>query len=254
VNRSILIVICDFIVSAMLSFYTSTPPVTMPGAGSGGVMDSGTAAIILSELNLRQLQLEDAKAKLREAQKQEGFSEAREAARILGVDRHNLGFRDGFLDSNDAGLRDRFAEFLREHRPRVVFTHPARDRHPDHEQVCRLVRSMGFLAGLTKYPLEGRPFRPARIFHWMGARDADPDFCVDVSQDWDVRRRAIEAYVSQFGENGPATPISGASFHELLESRGRFLGGRIRVRFAEGFTCDELPEIADPCALSGAEF
>jgi len=80
VNRSILIVICDFIVSAMLSFYTSTPPVTMPGAGSGGVMDSGTAAIILSELNLRQLQLEDAKAKLREAQKQEGFSEAREAA------------------------------------------------------------------------------------------------------------------------------------------------------------------------------
>jgi len=80
VNRSILIVICDFIVSAMLSFYTSTPPVTLPGAGSGGVMDSSTAAIILSELNIRQLQLEDAKAKLREAQNKEGFSEAREAA------------------------------------------------------------------------------------------------------------------------------------------------------------------------------
>lgn len=79
-NRSILIVICDFIVSAMLSFYTSTPPVTMPGAGTGGVLDTNTAAIILSELSLRQQQLEDARLKLREAQKQEGFSEAREAA------------------------------------------------------------------------------------------------------------------------------------------------------------------------------
>ncbi len=79
-NRSILIVICDFIVSAMLSFYTSTPPVTMPGAGTGGVLDTNTAAIILSELSLRQQQLEEAKLKIREAQKQEGFSEAREAA------------------------------------------------------------------------------------------------------------------------------------------------------------------------------
>lgn len=182
------------------------------------------------------------------------LSEAAEAARILGVARHNLGFRDGFLDSRDTGLRDRFAEFIREHRPRVVFTHPARDRHPDHEQVCQLVRSAGFLAGLAKYPLEGRPFRPSRIFHWMGARDADPDFCVDVSQDWEVRRKAIEAYVSQFGQEGPATPISGARFHELLESRGRFLGSRIRVRHAEGFVCDELPEVLDPCALSDAEF
>lgn len=182
------------------------------------------------------------------------LSEAGEAARILGVARHNLGFRDGFLDSEDPALRARFGEFLRQHRPRVIFTHPGHDRHPDHEQVCQLVRSAGFLAGLAKYPLEGRPFRPSRIFHWMGARDADPDFCVDVSQDWEVRRKAIEAYVSQFGQEGPATPISGARFHELLESRGRFLGSRIRVRHAEGFVCDELPEVLDPCALSDAEF
>ena len=182
------------------------------------------------------------------------LDEAAEAARILGVERHNLGFRDGIVDVRDPALRDGFARFLRAHRPVVVFTHPTRDRHPDHEQVAALVRSMSFLAGLAKYPLEGEAFRPSRVFHWMGARDGVPDFCVDVSDHWERRGEAIRAYRSQFGEDGPETPISGAPFHELLEARGRFLGGRIRVRRAEGFTCDELPEVADPCALSQAEF
>lgn len=180
--------------------------------------------------------------------------EAAEAARILGVERHNLGFRDGFLDSRDPELRRRFAELIRSFRPRVVFTHPLHDRHPDHEQVAKLVRQVGFLTGLAKYPLEGEAFRPSRIFHWMGARDGEPDFCVDVGSTWEIRRKAIAAYGSQFGTNGPATPISGASFHELLESRGRFLGSRIRAERAEGFFCDELPEIVDPCSLSGRDF
>jgi bacillithiol biosynthesis deacetylase BshB1 len=185
---------------------------------------------------------------------EERLVEADEAAKILGVERHNMGFRDGFLDSRDPDLRTRFAEFVRNCRPRVVFTHPLHDRHPDHEQVAKLVREMGFLAGLSKYPLEGDAFRPSRIFHWMGARDGEPDFCVDVTDTWGIRRQAIAAYGSQFGAKGPATPISGTSFHELLESRGRFLGSRIRAGYAEGFFCDELPEIVDPCALSSRDF
>ena len=185
---------------------------------------------------------------------EERLIEAAEAARILGVERFNLGFRDGRLDHRDATLRRAFGEFLRAHRPRVVFTHPSRDRHPDHEQVASLVREMGFLGGLAKYELAGDPFRPARVFHWMGARDGEPDFCVDVSEEWGIRNQSIDAYPSQFGPSGPQTPISGASFREVLEARGRYLGSRIRAVHAEGFFCEEIPEVADPCGLADRVF
>ena len=185
---------------------------------------------------------------------EERLREAAEAARILGVERYNLGFRDGHLDHRDESSRKSFGEFLRRHRPRVVFTHPTRDRHPDHEQVAALVREMAFLAGLAKFELEGDPFRPARVFHWMGARDGQPDFCVDVSEQWAARNRAIDAYASQFGPGGPQTPISGAAFREVLEARGRHLGSRIRAVHAEGFFCEELPEVADPCGLADRVF
>lgn len=199
------------------------------------------------------LDLTDASAGTR-GTPEERVREANEAARILGVERSNLGFRDGHLDHRDPALRAAFGAFLRDHRPRVVFTHPTRDRHPDHEQVAALVREMGFLAGLAKYELAGTPFRPARVFHWMGARDGEPDFCVDVSEHWASRHRAIDAYASQFGPAGPQTPISGADFREVLEARGRYLGSRIRAVHAEGFFCEELPEVADPCALADRIF
>ena len=60
-NRAILIVICDFLVSAMLFG-----------------LDGRTTALLLSELQNRRQQLEAARTKLREAQQKEGFSEARE--------------------------------------------------------------------------------------------------------------------------------------------------------------------------------
>ncbi len=185
---------------------------------------------------------------------EERTREALEAARILGVPRSNLGFRDGFLDSRDPALRTRLTEYVRRVRPAVVFTHPLRDRHPDHEQTAQLVRDMTFLSGLAKYPSDEVAFRPSRVFHWMGARDGDPDFCVDVSQDWETRQKAIAAFGSQFGAEGPTTPLSGQSFRDFLEARGRFLGSRIRAKMAEGFYCDELPEIFDPTTLCKGDF
>ena len=76
VNRAILIVICDFLVSAMLSMMTGMVPAHVGGSGVG--LDSRTTALLLSELQNRRQQLEATRAKLREAQQKEGFSEARE--------------------------------------------------------------------------------------------------------------------------------------------------------------------------------
>ncbi len=180
--------------------------------------------------------------------------EAAEAVRILGAKRRNLGFRDGMLHTGDVELLSALVALLREVRPRVVFTHPLHDRHPDHEAAAAVVREACFKAGLAKWSAPGEAFRPARLFHWMGPKQGDPDFCVDVTQDWTTRLETIRAYRSQFGEEGTQTAISGSAFHEFLAARARFLGSRIRAAFAEGFTCDELPEVVDPCALGSLEF
>ena len=181
-------------------------------------------------------------------------SEAESAAAVLGIGRRNLGFPDAGLRPGDPDLVRALGALLRELRPRVVFTHPLRDRHPDHEALAACVREAAFKAGLARWDVGGEAWRPARVFHWMGARDGEPDFCVDVSAHWETRERAVAAYESQFGTGGDPTPLSGGRFQDFLRARARFLGSRIRRRFAEGFSCEELPEVEDPCALGGEDF
>jgi N-acetylglucosamine malate deacetylase 1 len=185
------------------------------------------------------------------------LEEASAAAGILGIAiRRNLGLRDGFLQPHEPDAVRRLVEVLRDLRPRVLFTHPLRDRHPDHEACAALVREACFKSGLQRFPAAGSPWRPKRIFHWLGARDGEPDFCVDVTEFWEIRRAALEAYPTQFASlpGMPQTAISGISFQEVLDARARHLGSRIRTVLAEGFTCEEIPEVLDPCALSEREF
>ena len=79
-NRSILIVMCDFLVSAMLSMLIGMSPHGQAGRmGKGALLDSGSTAIILDELRRRGGELEKMRDQLREAQEREGFNEAREA-------------------------------------------------------------------------------------------------------------------------------------------------------------------------------
>jgi len=178
--------------------------------------------------------------------------EAAAAAGILGIQgRHNLGLSDGYLKAGDEEAIGRIAELLRRLRPGIVFVHPMTDRHPDHEACAALVREAVFKAGLRKYPVAGDPFRPSRIFHYQGIRSGEPDFVVDVSDFWDVRNRALAAYPSQFSPAaGAPTTIASKELHDFLDARSIFLGGRARCLRAEGFTCEELPEVDDPCSLS----
>ena len=74
-NRSILIVICDFLVSAMLSMMTGMVPGHVGGTGVG--LDAPTTALLIAELKKQQLQLQETRAELQRAQR-ENFSEERQ--------------------------------------------------------------------------------------------------------------------------------------------------------------------------------
>ena len=75
-NRAILIVICDFLVSAMLSMMTGMVPAHTGGTGVG--LDHQTTALLIAELRQRRQELTAAREQLRQARQKQGFDEERE--------------------------------------------------------------------------------------------------------------------------------------------------------------------------------
>lgn len=75
-NRAILIVICDFLISAMLSMMTGMVPAHTGGTGVG--LDHQTTALLIAELRQRRQELTSAREQLRQARQKQGFDEERE--------------------------------------------------------------------------------------------------------------------------------------------------------------------------------
>ncbi|MBO7329111.1 MAG: hypothetical protein J6W00_10125 [Lentisphaeria bacterium] len=76
-NKAILIVICDFLVSAMLTMMTGMVPGHTGGTGVG--LDESTTKVLLADLNKRQVELENLRARLREALQNESSDPAIQA-------------------------------------------------------------------------------------------------------------------------------------------------------------------------------
>ncbi len=73
----------------------------------------------------------------------------------------------------------------------------------------------------------------------MQSNYIEPDLLVDVSEFWEQKMEAVEAFSSQFhtskGDNtGDQTFISTPSFKQFLSSRARSWGQSIGVQYAEG--------------------
>lgn len=170
--------------------------------------------------------------------------EAEHAAEILGASAMEI------LDCGDGGLRtgpdeeDRLIEILRRYRPDVVLGPPPRDRHPDHGRAHDLVEAACFYAGVAKRsPQLGEPHRPGAIFQYLLHDSYEPDFVVDVTDVWDVRRKAVSAYGSQVYQGDdegrdsdePPTKIASRDFWHAQEGRARHFGALVGATFGEAF-------------------
>jgi LmbE family N-acetylglucosaminyl deacetylase len=61
---------------------------------------------------------------------------------------------------------------------------------------------------------------------------------VDVSDDYDTKRRALACHASQFtpaGSDAVLTRLTSSRFQQLIESRDAQFGAQAHVAFAEGF-------------------
>src|SRR6202171_4825745 len=127
--------------------------------------------------------------------------EAAKAAKLLGVSwRGTLGVPDSDVQpSRQHKLK--LAGVIRELRPKTVILPYWEARHPDHYHASTLGYEGCFLAGLKQLPLDGEPHRPFKILYSTAYAPLHSTFVVDITEEYDQRKRAILAYSSQFPGN-----------------------------------------------------
>ncbi len=181
------------------------------------------------------------------------IQEANKAAEVMGLAiRENMHFRDGFF-LNDKQHQLALIQKIRQYQPEIVLANAIRDRHPDHGQGATLIAKSCFLAGLKKIEtqLEGKlqeAWRPKNVYHFIQSNYIEPDFVLDISEQWDKKMEAIRAYQSQFfdpNSKEPETFISTPLFMKLIESRAVEMGQPVGFAYAEGFTTYKRMGIKD---------
>ena len=175
---------------------------------------------------------------------EERDQEAARAGEILGITvRACAGLPDAEL-LHSAETRQVVVEQLRSLRPRVVVTHWTAARHPDHRITAELVTDACFLAGLTRFPAEGRPHRPFKLAYATAFReDADPPtLVIDVTLQMERKLQAIAAYRTQFeGKSGVGEVFPGGDRPMLEQVRAACAryGSLARVAYGEPFRTRE---------------
>lgn len=179
------------------------------------------------------------------------YQEAADAAMIMGVHvRENLKMRDGFF-KNDEAHQLQLIRIIRKYKPEVVIGNALHDRHPDHGRAGQLIREACFLSGLAKIETKDddgnaqEKWRPKHLLHYIQDYYREPDIIIDITDSFDQRMKAIQAYSTQFhsaavnAADGPQTYISTPEFLEAIIGRARMLGKMIGVQYAEGFNAEK---------------
>lgn len=178
--------------------------------------------------------------------------EASRAAKILGAKvRRNAGLPDARLRVCDE-FKIVVAEIIRELKPRTVILPYWEGRHPDHYTAATLGFEACFIAGLKNYPLAGEPFRPFKIIYAAAYATVTPTFAVDITKQYERRRKAILSYASQFAPRKEEVKSESKRVYlplDELEDHMNFLarhyGRLIDVKYAEGFVVKETIQVED---------
>jgi len=168
---------------------------------------------------------------------EERLAEADAARGVLGaIWRVNLRFPDRAIGGNRDHERA-VASLVRRARPRVVALPYWSDRHPDHVAASHLLTEGVFSAGLRRYSADGDAWKPESVCYYFINDSAPPSFVVDVSEHYEIKRRALACHASQFQPSqtdAVATRLTSARFRQLIESRDAQFGALAGVAFAEG--------------------
>jgi len=168
----------------------------------------------------------------------ERLAEAEAARAVLGASwRTNLRLPDRAIGSSPEHLRA-VAGLVRCTKPKAVAVPYWSDRHPDHVTASELLTEAIFSAGLRRFEAGGEAWKPGAVFYYFINDHVAPSFVVDVSDDYETKRRALACHATQFAPaatDAVATRLTSRRFQQLIESRDAQFGAQAQVAFAEGF-------------------
>jgi N-acetylglucosamine malate deacetylase 1 len=172
----------------------------------------------------------------------ERLGEAEAARAVLGaLWRVNLRWSDRAIGRAPEDARSA-AELIRRARPRAVAVPYWSDRHPDHAAASHVLTEAVFNSGLRRYQADGEPWKPDWTCYYFINDSVTPSFIVDISDHYEIKRRALACHVSQFrppAENAVETRLTSPRFQRLIESRDAHLGALAGVAFAEALVVRE---------------
>ena len=162
----------------------------------------------------------------------------------------------GVPDSDVQPTREnklKLAKVIRELRPRTVIIPYWEARHPDHYHASTLGYEGCFLAGLKQLPVQGEPYRPFKILYATSFEGMPATFIVDITKQYETRRRAILAYASQFrpakSEKKQRVFLAIDELDARMDLMARHYGQMIGVRYGEPFLQKELMAVDDIVSL-----
>src|SRR5258708_18949382 len=175
--------------------------------------------------------------------------EAAQAAKFLAVNwRGTLGVPDSDVQPSRRH-KLRLAALIRQLPPKTVILPYSEAPHPDHYPASTLGYEGSFLAGLKQLPIEGQAYRPFKILYSISYADVRPTFVVDITAQYEQRRKAILAFASQFRPRKseknskvhlPIDPLE-AEMNQLARHYGQMIG----VDYGDPFLQKELMKVDD---------
>lgn len=170
--------------------------------------------------------------------------ETRKATAILQIPKRScLGLPNRYLEASLENRR-RLAEQIRVYEPDLLFGPVMPDDHPDHVATADLVAGARFEAKLHKTRLAGPAHWVPRTYGYYSIHRHDcdkPSFIIDVTDFWERKIAALQAYESQM--IGPAAGEA-TSLLDKVEAVGRYFGQCIGRKHAEPFVSREPIGIA----------
>jgi bacillithiol biosynthesis deacetylase BshB1 len=174
---------------------------------------------------------------------EERLAEAQEAREVLGAAwRENLCIPDGAIGSEPSHLHV-IVSLIRRARPKTIAVPYSDDRHPDHVSASRLLTQAAFSSALAKYTAPGEKWRADWVLYYFINDSIRPSFVVDVSEQYETKRKALACHRSQFAPQGAgamSTRLTSPHFQQLIESRDAQFGALVGVEFAEGVVLRDL--------------
>lgn len=163
-------------------------------------------------------------------------AEALAAAKDLGAEAIFAPYADAMLP-NDEAARLYVADVMRQVKPDYVVTHWKNSMHKDHRNTHDIVVDAVLMAGLEAIKTPHPPYAGVRQIlyaeNWEDADGFQPYIYVDVSDAFDIWRKALREYELMRGG------ISPFPYFDYYSALARIRGALSGYRYAEAFDIDE---------------